>query len=52
MFPPIDDTRNLDRLLAVFAENAEFVFAVLAVPDGELPAEEHCHANFAGVGWD
>jgi hypothetical protein len=50
MFPPVDDTRNFGRLLAVFAENAEFVFAVFAVPHGKLPAEEHCHTNLAGVG--
>jgi hypothetical protein len=52
MFPPIDDTRNFFCLLAVFAEHTEFVFAVLTVPDGKLPAEEHCHSNFTGVGWD
>ena len=52
MFPPIDDTCNLHGLLAVFAEDAEFVLAVFAVPDDELPAEEHGDANFAGVGWD
>ena len=52
MFPPVDDTRNLLGLLAVFAENAEFVLPVLTVPDGELPAEEHRDANLAGIGGD
>jgi len=52
MFLAIDDTRNLDRLLAVFAEDAEFVLAVLAVPYGKLTAEEHRHANLTGVGGD
>jgi hypothetical protein len=52
MFPPVDDTRNLFGLLAVFAEDAELVFAMFAVPDGEFSAEEHRDAHFAGIGGD
>ncbi len=52
MLPAVDDTRNLLGLLAVFAQHTEFMLAVFAVPDAELPAEEHRDANFTGVGGD
>jgi hypothetical protein len=52
MFAPVDDTCDFFGLLAVFAEDAEFVFAMLTVPDGELSAEEHRNAHFAGIRGD
>ncbi len=52
MLPPVDDTGDFFGLLAVFAQDSEFVFAVFAVPDGELTAQEHGYTDLTGVGGD
>jgi hypothetical protein len=48
----VDLLRDLLGLLAIAAEDGEFVLPLLAVPDGVLPAEIHRDANLAGVGGD
>jgi hypothetical protein len=49
MFLTIDFTRDFLRLFSAGAEDVEFQLAVLAVPDSELAADGHRHANPADV---
>ncbi len=49
MLLAIDETCNLGCLLAIFAEDAKFVLAVLPVPNGEFTAKKHGYANLTGV---
>src|SRR5271155_5062211 len=49
MFLAVDLAGNLVGLFSGADQNAEFVAAVLAVPDGEGAAAGHRHAHFADV---
>jgi hypothetical protein len=48
----VDLLRYFLGLFAIPADDGEFVLALLAVPDGVLPAEIHRYADLAGIGWD